>query len=111
MGRPAEAILTLHKSLEVSPASVHNYRVYKNLAEAHYLLKEYDKAQENLEQSKALNGDYPETEKCFARNYEAKGDMEASSLHWRRYLALENDTIELQKAQQHLDSIRLQLIK
>jgi hypothetical protein len=37
--------------------------------------------------------------------------MEASSLHWRRYLALENDTLELQKAQQHLDSIRLQLIK
>jgi tetratricopeptide (TPR) repeat protein/class 3 adenylate cyclase len=111
MGRPAEAILTLHKSLEVSPASVHNYRVYKNLAEAHYLLKEYDKAQENLEQSKALNGDYPETEKCFARNYEAKGDLEASSLHWRRYLALENDSLELQKAQQHLDSIRLQLIK
>jgi len=114
MSRPAEAMLTLRKSLEISPASVHNYRVYKNLAEAHYQLKEYDKAQEYLEQSKALNGEYPETEKCLARNYEAKGDMEASSLHWRRYLALENDSLELQKlqkAQHHLDSIRLQLIK
>ena len=109
--RPADAIITLHRSLDISPASRHNYRVYKNLAEAHYLLKEYDKAQECLEKSKALNGEYPETEKCLARNYEAKGDLEASSLHWLRYLALENDSLELQKAQQHLDSIRLQLIK
>ena len=109
--RPADALVTLHRTLDISPASKHNYRVYKNLAETHYMLKEYDRAQEYLEQSKALKADEPETEKCFARNYEAKGDLEASSLHWRRYLALENDTFEIQKAQQHLDSIRLQLLR
>jgi tetratricopeptide (TPR) repeat protein len=107
MNRPADAILTLHRSLSISPASIDNYRVYKNLAEAHLLLKEYDKTLEYLEQSKVLDPDFPETEKCFARYYEATGDPEASILHWRRYLALESDTLEIQKAEHHLDSIRL----
>jgi class 3 adenylate cyclase/tetratricopeptide (TPR) repeat protein len=111
LSRPGDAIITLNRSLDISPASIDNYRIYKNLAESYFLLKDYDQAQEYLEQSKALKADEPETEKCFARNYEAKGDLEASSLHWRRYLALETDTFEIQKAQQHLDSIRFQLLK
>ncbi len=94
MNRPADAILTLHRSLNISPASIDNYLVYKNLAEAHFLLKQYDKALEYLEQSKALNAEYPETEKCFARYYEATGDTESSILHWRIYLALETDSME-----------------
>ncbi len=107
MKRPTEAILTLRKSLRISPASIDNFRVYKNLAESHFLLKEYDKALSYLEQSKALNPDYPETEKCFARYYEATGETESSVLHWRRYLALETDSLELLNTEHHLDSLRL----
>jgi len=106
MNRPADAILTLHRSLHVSPSSIYNFLVYKNLAEAHFLLKEYNRALEYLEQSKALNTEYPETEKCFARYYEASGDLESSVLHWRRYLALETDSMVLLHAQQKLDSLR-----
>jgi len=104
--RPTEAILTLRESLRISPSSIYNYLVYKNLAEAHFLLNEYDKALEYLEQSKALNADFPETEKCFARYYEAIGENESSILHWRRYLTLETDTVELLISQQRLDSLR-----
>jgi tetratricopeptide (TPR) repeat protein len=109
MNRPADAILTLHRSLDISPASVDNYRIYKNLAEAHFLLKQYDKALEYLDLSKAQKPDFPETEKCYARYYEAIGDKESSVLHWRRFLALEADTMELRDAQLHLDSLRRQL--
>jgi class 3 adenylate cyclase/Tfp pilus assembly protein PilF len=107
MNRPTDAILILHKSLRISPASMDNYRVYKNLAEAHFLLKEYDKALDYLEQSKTLNPNFAETEKCFARYYEATGENESSILHWRRYLALETDSLELVHSQQHLDSLRM----
>ena len=107
MNRPTEAILTLRKSLRISPSSMDNFRVYKNMAESHFLLEEYEKALAYLEQSKALNPDFPETEKCFARYYEASGDTESSVLHWRRYLALETDSIKLQETEQHLDSLRL----
>lgn len=106
MNRPADAILTLQRSLNISPASIDNYLVYKNLAEAHFILRDYDKALENLQQSKALNADFPETEKCFARYFEARGDTESSILHWRRYLALETDSLEISLAQQKLDSLR-----
>ena len=106
MNRPADAIQTLHRSLSISPASMDNYLVYKNLAESHYILKDYDQALEYLEQSKALQADYPETEKCFARCYEATGDTESSILHWRIYLALETDSLERLLAQQRLDSLR-----
>jgi tetratricopeptide (TPR) repeat protein len=106
MNRPADAIQTLHRSLSISPASMDNYLVYKNLAESHYILKDYDQALEYLEQSKALQADYPATEKCFARCYEATGDTESSILHWRIYLALETDSLERLLAQQRLDSLR-----
>ncbi|MCK4990609.1 MAG: tetratricopeptide repeat protein, partial [Bacteroidales bacterium] len=108
---PTEAIFTLRKSLHISPASMDNYMVYKNLAEAHFLLKQYDKALEYLEQSKALNPDYAETEKCYGRYYEARGEIESSILHWRRYLALETDSLEYLKAEHHLDSLRLRSSK
>ncbi len=107
LNRPTEAILTLHISLRISPVSKYNYLVYKNLAEAHFLLKQYDKALEYLEQSKALNTDYAETEKCFARYYEATGETESAVLHWRKYLGLETDSMEALNAQHHLDSLRL----
>jgi tetratricopeptide (TPR) repeat protein len=106
MNRPTEAILILRKSLRLSPASMDNYRVYKNLAEAHFLLKEYENAIEYLEQSKTLNPDFSETEKCFARYYEAQGDTESAVLHWRKYLGLETDSMEALNAQRHLDSLR-----
>ncbi len=109
MKRPTEAILILRKSLRISPSSMDNFRVYKNLAEAHFLLKEYEKALEYLEQSKALNPDFSETEKCFARYYEATGETGSAVLHWRKYLGLENDSMEALNAQHHLDSLRLQL--
>ncbi|MCK5694866.1 MAG: tetratricopeptide repeat protein, partial [Bacteroidales bacterium] len=111
LNRPTEAIFTLRKSLHISPASMDNYMVYKNLAEAHFLLKQYDKALEYLEQSKALNPDYAETEKCYGRYYEARGEIESSILHWRRYLILETDSLELLYAQQKLDSLRLRSSK
>jgi len=109
INRPIDAILILRESLKISPASQDNYRIYKNLAEAHFLLKEYDQAWACLLESKTLNPEYAETEKCFARYYEARGDPEASILHWRRYLALESDSLEVQKAELHLDSIRVLL--
>ena len=81
----------------------------ENLAEAHFLLKEYDKALDYLEQSKSLDPNFAETEKCFARYYEAIGENESSILHWRRYLALETDSMEALNAEHHLDSLRIQL--
>ncbi len=111
MNRPTEAILTLRKSLRISPASMDNYMVYKNLAEAHFLLREYDKALNFLEQSKELMPDYAETEKCYARYYEATGETESAVLHWRKYLGLETDSMEQLNAQHHLDSLRQQLLK
>jgi tetratricopeptide (TPR) repeat protein len=107
MNRPIDAIRVLRKSLKLSPASQDNYRIYKNLAEAHLILEEYDQVWACLLESKTLNPEYAETEKCFARYYEATGDPEASVLHWRRYLALETDSLEIQKAELHLDSVRL----
>ena len=83
--------------------------VYKNLAEAYFLLEEYEKALDYLEQSKALNADYSETEKCYARYYEAIGEEESSILHWRMYLALETDSMEALNAEHHLDSLRAPL--
>ena len=109
MNRPTEAILILRKSLRISPASMDNFRVYKNLAEAHFLLKEYEKALVYLEQSKSLNPDFSETEKCFARYYEAIGEVESSVLHWIKYMALETDSMEVVNAQHHMDSLRIQL--
>ena len=106
LGRPTEAGMILRRTLRISPASAHNYRVYKNLAESHFILLEYVSAFENLEKSKALDPDYPDTERCFAIYYEARGYLQESILHWRRYLALETDTLELLKAQNHLDSLR-----
>lgn len=107
LGRPTEAILSLRKSLNISPASEYNFLVYKNLAESYFLLKDYTQALAYLQNSKALSPDYPETEKCYARLYEATGETEKSVLHWRRYLALESDSSELLRAQSHLDSLRL----
>ena len=109
MNRPADAIITLHRSLGISPASIDNSRIYKNLAESYFLLKEYDKALDYLEQSKALNPNFAETEKCFARYYEATGETESAVLHWRRYLSLESDSMEALNAELHLDSLRAQL--
>lgn len=111
MNRPTDAIFTLRKSLRISPASTYNFMVYKNLAEAHFLLKEYEKALDYLEQSKSLNPNFAETEKCFARYYEATDDPEASILHWRRYLALETDSLKLLETEAHLDSLRLNSLK
>ncbi|TFH27413.1 MAG: hypothetical protein E4H10_03975 [Bacteroidia bacterium] len=106
LGRPTEAGMVLRKTLRISPASPHNYRVYKNLAESHFILQEYVSAFEYLEKSKALEPDYPETERCFALYYEARGYLQESIPHWRRYLALETDSLEQLKAQSHLDSLR-----
>lgn len=109
MDRPVDAIITLSESLRNSPAHQDNFRIYKNLAEAHFLLEEYDQARACLLESKTLNPDFAETEMCFARYYEATGDPESSILHWRRYLVLETDSLEIEKAELHLDSIRLLL--
>ena len=110
LNRPIDAMMILRKSLKISPASQDNFRIYRNLAEAHFLLQEYDQALACLLESKTLNPEYAATEKSFARCYEAKGDPEASILHWRRYLALETDSFEVRKAENHLDSIRSLLI-
>jgi class 3 adenylate cyclase/Tfp pilus assembly protein PilF len=109
LNRPTDAVLALRKSLRISPASMYNFLVYKNLAEAYLILEEYNQVLDYLEQSKTLNPDYPGTEKCYARYYQATGDTESSILHWRRYLALETDTLELRHAQQQLDSLRNQV--
>ncbi len=106
MNRPYDAILELNRSLRISPESDKNYVVFKNLAEAHFHLQEYNKALEYLEQSEKLNPDFPETEKCFARYYEATGDTLQSMQHWRRYLVIESDSVAQVKAQWHLDSLR-----
>jgi len=107
LGRPTEAGMILRKTLRISPASAHNYRVYKNLAESHFILQEYVNAFEYLEKSKALDPNYADTERCFALYYEARGFLQESILHWRMYLALETDSLELLKAQDHLDSLRV----
>jgi len=104
--RPTEAELILRRTLRISPASPRNYLVYKNLAESYLMLQEYVTAFEYLEKSKALNSDYPDTEKCFALYYEARGYFQESLPHWRKYLALETDPQEVIKAQNHLDSLR-----
>ena len=104
--RPVDAGIILRKSLSISPASPDNYRVYKNLAESHFLLQQYVQAFEYLDKSKALNPDYPDTERCYALYYEARGYLQESVLHWRKYLALEEDSTEMHKAQKHLDSLR-----
>ena len=109
LNRPTDAILTLRKSLRISPASMYNFLVYKNLAEAYLILEQYDQVLDYLEQSKTLNPDYPGTEKSYARYYQATGDTESSILHWRKYLALETDTLELRYGQQQLDSLRSQV--
>jgi tetratricopeptide (TPR) repeat protein len=106
MDRPVDAILVLQKSLRLSPRSDQNYRLYKNLAESHFYLQEYDKAFYYLEQSKYLMPDYPETEKCFARLYEAKGDIEQSILHWREYIELETDELKALEAEHHLRTLQ-----
>jgi class 3 adenylate cyclase/tetratricopeptide (TPR) repeat protein len=106
LGRPTEAGIILRNTLRISPASPHNHRVYKNLAESHFILQEYVSAFEYLEKSKALKPDYPDTERCFALYYEARGYLQESIPHWKRYLTLETDTIEQLKAERHLDSLR-----
>jgi tetratricopeptide (TPR) repeat protein len=106
MKRPVEAIVTLDRSLVLAPLSPYNYLIYKNLAEAHYLLKQYDKAFGYLEQSKELEPDYPETQMCYARYYEATGDIPQSISHWQKYLVMETDSILLAKANLHLDSLK-----
>jgi tetratricopeptide (TPR) repeat protein len=106
MDRPVDAILVLQKSLRLSPRSDQNYRLYKNLAESHFYLQEYDKAFYYLEQSKYLMPDYPETEKCFARLYEAKGDTLQSILHWRKYIELETDELKILEAENHLRALQ-----
>jgi len=106
MKRPVEAIVTLDKSLQLAPLSPHNFLIYKNLAEAHYLLKQYDKAFGYLEQSKELEPDFPETQKCYARYYEATGDISQSISHWQKYLVMETDSNLLRMASFHLDSLK-----
>jgi len=108
MSRPYDAIIELNRSLRISPESDKNYVVFKNLAEAHFYLHEFSKAFEYLEQSKKLNPDFAETEKCFARYYETTGDTLQSVQHWRRYLVLEIDSTAQAMAQWHLDSLRVQ---
>ena len=111
MNRPIDAIRVLRKSLKISPASQDNFRIFKNLAEAHLILEEFDQARACLLESKTLDPDFAETEKCFARYYELTGNPDASILHWRKYLALETDSFEIQKAEFHLDSLRQTLSK
>jgi tetratricopeptide (TPR) repeat protein len=83
--------------------------VYKNLAESHLMLQDYVTAFEYLEKAKALEPNYADTEKCFALYYEARGYMQESIPHWRMYVALETDSLEQQKAQRHLDSLRFHM--
>jgi tetratricopeptide (TPR) repeat protein len=109
LARPTEAELILRRTLRISPASPHNYRVYKNLAESHLMLQDYVTAFEYLEKAKALEPNYADTEKCFALYYEARGYMQESIPHWRMYVALETDSLEQQKAQRHLDSLRFHM--
>lgn len=106
MDRPIDAILILQKSLRISPQSEQNYRLYKNLAESHFYLQEYEKAFNYLEQSRSLQPDHPETEKCFARLYEATGNIDQSIQHWQNFIELETDTAEIKAAQNHLLSIQ-----
>lgn len=105
--RPSEAILVLQKSLTLVPNSEYNFLIYKNLAEAHYQLNQYDRALGYLGQSKSLAPEFPETEKCYARLYEATGEAEMSIQHWQRYMILEQDSLQRAMAQHHLDSLRL----
>jgi tetratricopeptide (TPR) repeat protein len=104
--RPIDAILILQKSLRISPQSYQNYRLYKNLAESHFYLQEYEKAFNYLEKSKSLKPDFPETEKCFARLYEATGNIDQSIQHWQNFIELETDTAEIKAAQNHLLTIQ-----
>lgn len=106
MNRPVEAIMTLDKSLKLAPLSPYNYLIYKNLAEAHYLLEQYDKAFGYLEQSRELEPDFPETVKCYARYYEVTGDIAQSIAHWRKYLVMETDSNMINQASLHLDSLK-----
>ena len=103
--RPVEAILVLQKSLRIVTDSPHHFRIYKNLAEAHFKLCEYDRALGYLGQSKTLAPEFPDTEKCYARLYEATGETSLSIQHWQRYMILENDSLLLVQARQHLDSL------
>jgi tetratricopeptide (TPR) repeat protein len=105
--RPSEAILVLQKSLELAPSSEYNFLIYKNLAEAYYRLRQYDRALGYLGQSKSLAPEYPETEKCYARLYEATGETDMSIQHWQRYLILEQDSVQRLAARHHLDSLHL----
>ena len=104
--RPIDAILILQKSLRISPGSDQNYRIYKNLAEAHFSLQEYDKTHTYLEQSKSLKPDFPETEKCLARLCEATGNIDQSIQHWQNFIEMETDTAEVNAAQNHLLTIQ-----
>jgi len=106
MDRPIDAILILQKSLRISPQSEQNYRLYKNLAESHFYLREYEKALNYLKQSRNLQPDFPETEKCFARLYEATGDIEQSIRHWEKYIQIETDTANIEEARTHLLDIQ-----
>lgn len=103
--RPVEAILVLQKSIRLVPDSPGNFRIYKNLAEAHFQLEEYNMALGYLGQSKSLAPEFPETEKCYARLYEATDETEMSIQHWQRYMVLETDSLLLAEAQHHLDSL------
>jgi tetratricopeptide (TPR) repeat protein len=106
LDRPVEAILVLQQSLSLVPGSPQNFRIYKNLAEAHFILGEYDRALGYLGQSKSMAPEFPETEKCYARLYEATGETGQSIQHWQRFMILETDSMLLVQAQQHLDSLR-----
>jgi tetratricopeptide (TPR) repeat protein len=106
INRPIDAILILNKSLKYNPQSEYNYLIYKNLGESHFLLKEYDQALDYLERSKNLNPEFAETERCFARLYEGMGDTENGILHWQNYIEMEEDTLKISEAQDHLDRLR-----
>ena len=105
VNRPFDAILVLNKSLQNNPNSEFNYLVYKNLGESHFLIKEYEKARDYLDQSKNLNSEFAETEKCLARLYEGMGEFEKSIPHWQNYIELEDDTVKIREAQDHLQSL------
>ena len=106
INRPIDAILILQRSLRITPQSDQNYRIYKNLGEAHFRLQEYGKALGYLEKSINLQPDYPETEKCLARLHEATGNVNQSILHWQEYLRKETDTAKIREAENHLLSIQ-----
>ena len=105
INRPIDAILILNKSLKYNPQSEYNYLIYKNLGESHFLLKEYDQALDYLERSKNLNPEFAPTEKCFARLYEGMGDIEKSIPHWQNYIEMEDDTVKIREAQNHLQRL------